>query len=50
MILLIRRSTSGGELGGATFGKYFSSSLLIGLWVVYLVMSSLEAYGVTKGF
>lgn len=50
---MIRRSKSfgsGGELGGESFGKYFSSSLLFGLWIIYLVMSSLEAYGVIKGF
>lgn len=53
IILMIRRSKSigsGGELGGDPCGKYFSSSLLFGLWIIYLVMSSLEAYGVIKGF
>lgn len=50
---MVRRSKtigSGGELGGESCGKYFSSSLLFGLWIIYLVMSSLEAYGVIKGF
>lgn len=53
IILLIRRSKtigSGGELGGAPFCKYFSGALLFGLWIIYLVMCSLEAYGVIKGF
>lgn len=52
IILLVRRnkSVSGGELGGPKFTKYLTSSLLFGLWIVYLVMSSLEAYGVIKGF
>lgn len=46
---MIRRNKSigcGGELGGEPCGKYVSSSLLFGLWIIYLVMSSLEAYGV----
>lgn len=53
IILLVRRSKtigSGGELGGAACGKYFSGALLFGLWIIYLVVSSLEAYGVIKGF
>ncbi|KAJ6637039.1 Sodium/calcium exchanger 1 [Pseudolycoriella hygida] len=50
-ILLIRRSKKvGGELGGPVGFKYATSLVLLGLWVTYLVASSLEAYGVIKGF
>ncbi|CRL05221.1 CLUMA_CG017997, isoform A, partial [Clunio marinus] len=49
LILLLRRTKSiGGELGGPPFFKYVTATALIGLWVVYLLMSSLEAYGVIK--
>ena len=49
LILLLRRSKAvGGELGGPKVIKYITATALIGLWVVYLVMSSLEAYGVIK--
>lgn len=49
MILLLRRNANiGGELGGPKVAKYLTATALIGLWVIYLVMSSLEAYGVIK--
>ncbi|XP_031629723.1 sodium/calcium exchanger 1 isoform X2 [Contarinia nasturtii] len=52
IILLARRMKvfGGGELGGPGWSKYISGILLFGLWIIYLVMSSLEAYGVIKGF
>lgn len=53
IILLVRRSKTfgaGGELGGSACSKYVTGSMLFGLWIIYLVMSSLEAYGVIKGF
>lgn len=52
IILLVRRTKAlgGGELGGPAAFKYISSALLFGLWVIYLVMSSFEAYGIIKGF
>lgn len=53
IILLVRRNKTigaGGELGGSQTSKYVSGALLFGLWIIYLVMSSLEAYGVIKGF
>jgi hypothetical protein len=50
-ILLIRRSKLiGGELGGPKLFKYITSLVLIALWLVYLLLASLEAYGVIKGF
>jgi solute carrier family 8 (sodium/calcium exchanger) len=49
IILLVRRSKAvGGELGGPPIIKYITATALIGLWVIYLLMSSLEAYGVIK--
>lgn len=53
IILLVRRNKtigSGGELGGSFMSKAISGSLLFSLWIIYLVMSSLEAYGVITGF
>ncbi|XP_073815749.1 sodium/calcium exchanger 3 isoform X3 [Musca autumnalis] len=51
LILMLRRSKSvGGELGGPKKIKYISSGILFSLWVIYLLVSTLEAYGVIKGF
>ncbi|XP_059219405.1 sodium/calcium exchanger 1 isoform X3 [Stomoxys calcitrans] len=51
LILMLRRSKSvGGELGGPKRIKYVSSSILFSLWVIYLLVSTLEAYGIIKGF
>jgi solute carrier family 8 (sodium/calcium exchanger) len=49
--LLARRSKPiGGELGGPKSFKYLTSIVLVVLWLVYLLLASLEAYGVIKGF
>lgn len=49
LILLARRSKAiGGELGGPRAMKYVTATALIGLWLIYLIASSLEAYGVIK--
>lgn len=51
IILMLRRSKRvGGELGGPENLKYLTVAFLVGLWLIYLIMSSLEAYGVIKGF
>lgn len=51
IILLIRRNKSiGGELGGPPLVKYITGTALMSLWLIYLVMSSLEAYHVIEGF
>ncbi|XP_058789963.1 sodium/calcium exchanger 1 isoform X2 [Phymastichus coffea] len=51
VVLMMRRSkVVGGELGGPFFSKCMTSLFLFSLWVFYLVMSTLEAYGVIKGF
>ncbi|CAO1425552.1 unnamed protein product [Diamesa serratosioi] len=49
MILLVRRSKSvGGELGGPPVIKYVTATALFSLWLIYLLMSTLEAYGYIK--
>jgi len=51
VILLLRRSKPvGGELGGPKHLKYITSLVLVVLWMVYLLLASLEAYGIIKGF
>ncbi|XP_053984520.1 sodium/calcium exchanger 3 isoform X1 [Hylaeus volcanicus] len=51
LVLLLRRTKSiGGELGGPKVPKLITSLSLFSLWVFYLVMSTLEAYGVIEGF
>ncbi|RZF47516.1 hypothetical protein LSTR_LSTR014155 [Laodelphax striatellus] len=47
IILLVRRSKFvGGELGGPRNYKYITSMLFFGLWLIYIVLSTLEAYQV----
>ena len=51
-ILMSRRMVSswgGAELGGPTFARYFSSFLLLSLWFIYIVCSSMHSYGHFKG-
>ncbi|XP_066598277.1 sodium/calcium exchanger Calx isoform X2 [Prorops nasuta] len=51
LVLLVRRAKSiGGELGGPFLPKILTSAFLFSLWLFYLVMSTLEAYGVIQGF
>jgi len=51
IIMMIRRHPSiGGELGGPRGPKVLTSLCFVGFWVFYVVMSSLEAYGVIEGF
>ncbi|XP_046747323.1 sodium/calcium exchanger 3 [Diprion similis] len=51
IVLLLRRAKNiGGELGGPLVPKYLTSIFLFSLWIFYLVMSTLEAYGVIGGF
>lgn len=46
LILLLRRCCLGGELGGEGCSRPLSAAILFLLWLVYVVMVSLEAYGV----
>ncbi|KAK6635292.1 Sodium/calcium exchanger 1 [Polyplax serrata] len=51
LILVARRHPSiGGELGGPRCQKYFTMWLFLILWFIYISLSSLEVYGVIKGF
>lgn len=45
-ILLIRRYVVGGELGGKPLGRYVSCTALCSLWCIYILMSTLQAYGI----
>lgn len=50
-ILLARRSKKiGGELGGPVGYKYATSAIFTSLWVIYITVSTLEAYGFIEGF
>ncbi|KAG8008612.1 Sodium/calcium exchanger 3, partial [Nibea albiflora] len=50
-VLMIRRRPSvGGELGGPKVIKVLTALLLFGLWFLYVLFSSLEAYCHVKGF
>ncbi|KAM7398590.1 hypothetical protein PAMA_006477 [Pampus argenteus] len=50
-VLMIRRRPSiGGELGGPRISKILTSLLFFGLWFLYVLFSSLEAYCHIKGF
>ena len=50
-ILLIRRKTAGGELGGPKALKTVTSLTFMCLWVFYVSMSAMEAYGIiSPGF
>ena len=43
-VLLIRRFTTGGELGGSTASRLFTTGFLAFLWLIYIVMNILLAY------
>jgi len=44
--LLVRRWKVGGELGGSKNGRLVSAIFLVSLWLVYIIMSVLQAYEV----
>ncbi|CAH2094792.1 unnamed protein product [Euphydryas editha] len=50
VLLLRRRKSVGGELGGPRCIKILTSMFFFSLWLTYLTMSTLEAYGYIKGF
>ncbi|XP_037069863.1 sodium/calcium exchanger 3-like isoform X1 [Pollicipes pollicipes] len=50
LMLLRRHPKVGGELGGPRGAKIASSFFLFFLWVIYIAMSALEAYGVVPSF
>lgn len=50
VLMLRRRSVIGGELGGPRIPKVLTSVLFFGLWFLYILLSSLEAYCHIRGF
>lgn len=46
IILTARRVVIGGELGGPAFSKYLTATMCIVLWIIYVVMSILNATNV----
>jgi len=47
IILMLRRNpTIGGELGGPRNAKIVSSAIFVCFWIFYVLLASLEAYGV----
>uniref|UniRef100_A0A8R1DRK7 Calx-beta domain-containing protein n=1 Tax=Caenorhabditis japonica TaxID=281687 RepID=A0A8R1DRK7_CAEJA len=50
-VLVLRRSKSvGGELGGPTALRWLTSMFFCFLWLMYLLLSALEAYCIIPGF
>ncbi|XP_065123129.1 sodium/calcium exchanger 2a isoform X1 [Paramisgurnus dabryanus] len=50
VLMLRRRPSVGGELGGPKGMKVLTSMLFVGLWLLYITFSSLEAYCHITGF
>lgn len=51
LVLVLRRSKMvGGELGGPRLIKIFTSMFFFSLWLIYVILSSLEVYHVIEGF
>lgn len=50
VLLFRRRPSIGGELGGPRMGRILTSLLFLGLWFLYILFSSLEAYCHINGF
>lgn len=46
VVLIFRRIMVGGELGGTPIGRYSSGCFLFFLWFIYILMSTLQAYGI----
>uniref|UniRef100_A0A9J7ZG71 Solute carrier family 8 member 2b n=1 Tax=Cyprinus carpio carpio TaxID=630221 RepID=A0A9J7ZG71_CYPCA len=50
VLLFRRRPSIGGELGGSRVPRLLTTLLFLGLWFLYILFSSLEAYCHIKGF
>ncbi|XP_047221824.1 sodium/calcium exchanger 1-like isoform X1 [Girardinichthys multiradiatus] len=50
VLIYRRRPAIGGELGGPRIPKILTSCLFFSLWLMYIILSSLEAYCHVKGF
>lgn len=49
-MLLRRSAVVGGELGGPVCIKYTTAVFLFTLWIMYLILSTLEVYKIIPGF
>lgn len=47
-VLLMVRRCYVGELGGSKISKYLCGAFLITLWFLYIIISSLQTYGIIK--
>ena len=51
VLLIVRRCDAvGGELGGPMKYKLPTTFLLVGCFFLYILLSSMEAYGIINGF
>ncbi|XP_053085431.1 sodium/calcium exchanger 1a isoform X6 [Pangasianodon hypophthalmus] len=50
VLMYRRRPNIGGELGGPRGAKILTTGLFFSLWLLYIILSSLEAYCIIKGF
>ena len=50
VLMLRRHRAAGGELGGPSKLRYPTVILLVSLWLIYLILSSLVAYCYIEGF
>jgi|TARA_B110001450_G_C17605422_1_gene474895 solute carrier family 8 (sodium/calcium exchanger) len=44
--LIARRKMLGGELGGTSTGRLLSCLFLCSLWLIYVIMSIMQAYNI----
>ena len=49
-LLYIKRVKFGGELGGSGFMRTGVAAILTALWLLYLILSGMEATGKISGF
>jgi solute carrier family 8 (sodium/calcium exchanger) len=48
-LMMFRRFTFiGAELGGPNIARYITSLIFFGLWITYLILSTLESYCIIK--
>jgi hypothetical protein len=45
LLLVVRRFVVGGELGGSPAGRAASAAFLVSLWLFYIIMCIIQAYG-----
>eukprot|EP00180_Rhodochaete_pulchella_P002206 Plantae.Rhodophyta-Rhodochaete_pulchella.ctg3318.p1 GENE.Plantae.Rhodophyta-Rhodochaete_pulchella.ctg3318~~Plantae.Rhodophyta-Rhodochaete_pulchella.ctg3318.p1 ORF type:complete len:232 (+),score=39.28 Plantae.Rhodophyta-Rhodochaete_pulchella.ctg3318:102-698(+) len=45
LIMLVREFKFGGVLGGNDTGKYVTAAVFVGMWLTYVILSALQAYG-----